>query len=46
MFGFPQASIQGPLLFNIFVCDLFSALSGVEFARFADDNTSMLLKII
>ena len=29
----------GPLLFNTFICDLFSVLSDVEFVSYADDNT-------
>ena len=31
-------SILGPLLFNIFLCDLFLHLKVVDFVSYADDN--------
>ena len=34
---------MGPLLFNIFLCDLFFIMNDVEFASYADDNTSFLV---
>ena len=33
--------ILGPILFNIFACGLFSAVSNTDFASYADDNNTM-----
>ena len=35
----PQGSILGPLIFNIFLCNLFYFLEGVTVASYADDTT-------
>ena len=41
--GAPQGSILGPLLFNIFLCNLFLTIEGNYFTNYANDTTPYVI---
>ena len=42
VYGFPQGSILGPLLFITYICDIFIVNKDVNFSSYADDTTPFI----
>ena len=43
IFGFPQGSILGLLLFNVFLSDLFFTVNDMDIASYVDGNTPYMI---
>ena len=44
LFDVPQGSILGPLLFHIFLVDLFFEVKDIDVASYADDSTPFIVQ--